>query len=159
MVDQAALRHEFEHVDVVIKRRPWRERYKRRPQGYPRGGGDIERGDHIGAGVPFVEMVEDAAAQGLNRRDNEDAAEAREFRNQRGVFDDVFNLGGEIKREQRELVVQGARDLERMGWPVEEVRIAEGDVASARRRKRPDRIQDYVFGHHKETAAVDRRDR
>ena len=56
---------------------------------------------------------------------------------------DVLDLRGDVEGHRRVLGVQRARDAQRVAGPVEEVRVAEGDVARAGRdlpaRRRPAR--------------------
>jgi hypothetical protein len=44
------------------------------------------------------------------------------------VLEDVLDLGSEIKGQRRERVMRRPCDPQRMGWSVQEVGIAEGDV-------------------------------
>ena len=83
--------------------------------------------------MALVELDEDAIAEGLDRRDDEDAAEARRARGSaRGARRMCSTLVVTSKVTSGKRRVELARDCHRMAGAVEEVGIAEGDVAGAR---------------------------
>ena len=109
--------------------------------------------------MPLPEVAEHAVAQRLEGRDDEDAAESGDLAEKVPVAQQVLDLRGEVKRQLRELVVQGARDPKRVRRAIQEVRVAERDVPRARRGLPPDVFQHHVLRDREETAAVNGGDR
>ena len=75
------------------------------------------------------------------------------------MLQDVLDLDGDVEGHARVRGVDRARHRQRVLGAVEEVGIAERDVARAGRHLRADVGDDDVDGHDEEAAAVDRRDR
>src|SRR2546429_7141965 len=70
----------------------------------------------------------------------------------------VLDLGGEVVADVGKLDVQLAHQLERVPRPVEEVGIAEGDVACPGLDQATDVLEYHTARYREEAAAVDRRD-
>jgi hypothetical protein len=75
------------------------------------------------------------------------------------VLEHVLNLGGAVKRELREAVVQRAHDRHGVAPAVEEVGIAEGDVARTHAREALDVAQNGLGLHDADTPVIDRGNR
>ena len=115
--------------------------------------------DDVGARVPLVEQREDLVGQRLDRRHHEHAAQRRQLGEDRALGDDVLDLGREAERDVRVRGVQAARRRQRVLRAVEEVGIAERDVARAG-GDLPARVLEHdVDRHREEPAVIDRRDR
>src|SRR2546429_7445361 len=71
----------------------------------------------------------------------------------------VLDLGGEVVADVGKLDVQLAHQLERVPRPVEEVGIAEGDVACPGLDQATDVLKYHTARYREEAAAVDRRGR
>src|SRR2546429_8231541 len=71
----------------------------------------------------------------------------------------VLDLGGEVVADVGKLDVQLAHQLERVPRPVEEVGIAEGDVACPGLDQATDVLEYHTARYREEAAAVDRRGR
>src|SRR5256884_7674813 len=69
----------------------------------------------------------------------------------------VLDLGGEVVADVGKLDVQLAHQLERVPRPVEEVGIAEGDVACPGLDQATDVLEYHTARYREEAAAVDRR--
>src|SRR5690242_16633878 len=75
------------------------------------------------------------------------------------MADHVLDLRGAVVREIRELRVDCAHELQGMAGPVQEVRIAEGDVLRPGNHQLPYVLEHDVPRHRKEASAVHGRDR
>src|SRR6266516_5222838 len=70
----------------------------------------------------------------------------------------VLDLRGEVVTQVGKLDVQLAHQLERVPRSVEEIGVAEGDVACPGRDQATDVLQHHAARYREEAAAVDRRD-
>ena len=73
------------------------------------------------------------------------------------MFDDVFNLRCKIKRQGRKLGVHCSDKTQRMGRPIQEIRVAESDVRGSRLNLSTDVFQYNLLRDDKETSIVNRR--
>src|SRR5450755_241374 len=74
------------------------------------------------------------------------------------LFQEVLNLDGGVECKLRELLVQGARDAHSMRGTVEEVRVAESNVARTSFDLRADTGQHDLKRDREEASVIDRRD-
>ena len=81
--------------------------------------------------VALVEPLEDLVVDRLERGDHEQAARPGERRPQLGVAQDVLDLRRAVEGEVGEALVHRLHDAQRVAAAVEEVGVAEGDVAGA----------------------------
>ena len=146
-------------LQVVVQRRPRREGDERRPQRHPGGAHDRQRARHVGGAVPLRQRVEHAIGQRLDRADDEQRPCRRQLGDQRGVRHDVLDLRREAEGDVRVLRVQRPRDAQRVRRPVEEIGIAEVDVARAGGDLRARILQHHLRRHGEEPPAVDGRNR
>jgi hypothetical protein len=90
----------------------------------------LDRGYRFGGGVALVESFEDLVVDALQRADDEQAARGSHLRPHVGVLEHVLDLRRAVKGQLRLALVQRAHDRQRVAPAVEEVGVAEGDVAS-----------------------------
>ena len=81
--------------------------------------------------MALVEPLEDLVVDRLEGGDHEQAARPGERRPQLGVAQDVLDLRRAVEGELGEALVHRLHDAQRVAAAVEEVGIAEGDVAGA----------------------------
>ena len=80
---------------------------------------------------PLSRCASTRVAQRLDRGDHEQAARLAQRGQVRAVAEQVLDLGREVEGDVGPLGVELARHRERVGGPVQEVGVAEGDVARA----------------------------
>ena len=97
LVDQVVTVDEVEHIRVVGERRPGGEGEQRGPQRDPGPLADAQGSGDVGPRVPLVQMREDFIARRFDGGDDEQAAEAGQFRKQLPVPEDVLHLGRDVE--------------------------------------------------------------
>ena len=107
------------------------ERDERRRQVQARGPRDVNGAFEVLGGVTLRETLEDRIVDGFDRGDEEQASGLGESLDVPGVADDVFDLDGCVPGDFGERVMQSPRDPQRVGRAVEEVGVAERDVAGS----------------------------
>src|SRR5215510_2242823 len=106
--------------------------------------------------MSLLQVGEDCVAERLDRRHRKQAAEPSEFREQCPMFEDMLDLSGEIKGQQRELFVQCACNPQGMGWAVQEVGVAERNMLGPQLHQTPDIFQNNLLRNREEPATIDR---
>ena len=147
------------HREVVVARRPGCEGEPGGAERDPRVGDEAERRADIGRRVAFVQHGQQLVVDGLERRGDEADAEIGQRGQQLAVIEQVLDLDRYVKRQ---LSVASARCFEQFQpvcGRVEEIRIAEGDVASPHRRLLVDVAEHRFRAVEPQPAGVDGRER
>src|SRR6185312_6894135 len=152
------LLHEVEQFKVVLCRGPGGEGDEGRADGDACRVYDTQRLLDIGARVALCQMRQYSRAKRRDRRDDERAAYRTQFGDDLAALQDVLDLDRRIEGDGRELGAQRPHNRQRMPRSVQEIGIAEGDVARARRYLRANILQHNRAWHDEETPAIDRRD-
>jgi len=157
--DQVLFENEVAKLDVIGERRPRCEGQKGRPERNPRLSRDAQGLSHVGRRVTFLELLQNPSTQRLHGRDDEKTAEAGQLGESLPVLENVLDLGGDVERDRGMLLVQGFDDGHRVAGAVQEIGIAESDVASARLDLLPGVAENDLSRHDEEAPFVDGGDR
>src|SRR6185312_7400932 len=109
--------------------------------------------------VTFFQLLKNRVAQRFDRRDNEDASQASKCRNHRAMLDYMLDLSREIESDARKLFMHCARNAKTVRWAIQEIKIAERYMPSARPDKTENIFAHNSSGHCEETPVVNGRDR
>ena len=129
--DEIGRREDVEQFEIALKRGPRREGNERgleRESHFARKRDDAEK---IGAGVALVETSEDGVVDGLDGAGDEEAAGVAQLWQTRGVLQEVLDLDGNVVSERGKFAMQRLDDGDGVANTVEEVGVAEGNVAGA----------------------------
>ena len=159
VLDQTESGDRVQHREPAAGRRPRRERDERRMQRDAGVAAQPGRAREILAGVALVEALEDAVVHRLHRARHQQAAGRRELGQYSGVANQVLDLDRDVVAQLRMLRVQRAHQRQRVTGSVQEVRVAERDVARAGAHLAADVLEHDGARDDAEPPAVDGHDR
>src|SRR5260370_27151256 len=154
VLNQIQSHYSLKHFTVIAQGGPGRESHE--------GGGQRQAGfwgeghglEEIGARVALVEQIEQAIVYRFDRRGDEQASSVFQARQQAAMFQQVLDLDGHVVSQCGKLRMHGAQDGHGVGWTVEEIRVAEGDVLGSHRHLLADVGQHYIPLHDAERAVI-----
>ena len=149
------LGQQVQQIGVVLEAAPGRERNECRRQEDAGVPGEGDGPDEVAPGMPLGEQGEDPVVHRFGRRGDEQAAGVGKGPQVAGMQQNVFDLDGHVVGQVREFRMQRPNQTHGVAGPVEEIRVAEGDMARPRRHLVADVCQDHAGVHHAEAPAVD----
>ena len=158
VIDEIQRGNRVHEIAVSVEREPGMKRNERRDDCEPRGAAQGNGLEKIRPRVSLLENRKDSIVQGLNRGRHERAARRSERRQQMTLLQEMFDLDGHVIGDLGVRGVESGHDPERVGWTVEEVGVAKGDMARARSDLGRDVGGDDFGLHQPELSVVDRDD-
>jgi hypothetical protein len=108
-------------------------------------------------GVTLLQASKDGVVHALDRRHDEQASRLRHPRPDALVAQDELDLGRAVEGQLGKAAVHVLDHPERVVHGVEEVRVPERDVTSARVHQAGDILHDDLLPHDAHAAVIDRR--